>query len=383
MNFSKIFSLALIVAGIGMGLRLQNIVKSVEASVSNHTVSQFNQYCSQNSTICNKVNFSRVFVGSISCPSQNQQISKVYVHAGDGQTLYELPDPGFQTVFSNNNNTVQVTADPHPHELSFIGVVCNNSSTPTPTPTATPDPLVCNDLCTDTSECQADLGPDYSCITRPNSTEGRCRLTANPNDNKCKTFVCNDRCQNDNQCATIGTGYTCYNPGQSEWGYCRLAANPDNEQCVMPEPTPTPTPNGDVLSQLSTLDPSCESNDVKASHRVKFNNVDQKGIGVLFRYNGAEQKALTGDDGWANVSFPYTGDGWVDSQPDGLQGAANYITKETDCDSGEVLGTTTEGQVLGAYAETGIVEDVIMSILGLAGVSMFTSGAVLHVKNRD
>jgi hypothetical protein len=150
------------------------------------------------------------------------------------------------------------------------------------------------------------------------------------------------------------------------------------------EPTPTPTPSSDdVLSQLSTVDPSCDSDEVKASHRIKINNVDQKNIGVLFRYNGEEKKALTGDDGWAHVSFKYTGDAWVDSQPDGLPSAANFITKETDC--GDVLGTSTEGQVLGAtsYASTGVAQDVMMSILGLAGIGMFASGSVLHVKNKS
>ncbi len=150
------------------------------------------------------------------------------------------------------------------------------------------------------------------------------------------------------------------------------------------EPTPTPETNQKVSTIV--LDPSCESNTVSASVHVQHNNVDQSGVRVVFRYVGQEKIAYTGNDGKASVGFNYTVDGHVEILPDGFPTKLEYITKETNCKStpGTVLGATTQGQVLGAttYAETGIVEDVMMSILGLAGASLFATGSVLHVKNK-
>lgn len=152
-------------------------------------------------------------------------------------------------------------------------------------------------------------------------------------------------------------------------------------------PTPTPTPTNNNRSSLSTVDPSCDSDSVAATHKIEEDGKAISGVRVVFEYNGEQKIAYTDHDGKAHISFKYTGDAHVNSNPDGFSSAANYITKETECSntqSGSVFGASTQGQVLGAttYAETGIVEDVMMTILGLTGVSMFTTGAVLNVKNK-
>ncbi|MBI3342055.1 fibronectin type III domain-containing protein [Candidatus Curtissbacteria bacterium] len=112
---------------------------NVFASISSYSASDFSQFCSQNSTTCKKNENPGDRSGSVSCPSVNQTILNVYVHAGGGQTVYQLPDSHFSETFSNNNNTVTVNALAGTADLSWIAVVCSSNS-PTPTPTATPTP---------------------------------------------------------------------------------------------------------------------------------------------------------------------------------------------------------------------------------------------------
>lgn len=78
--------------------------------------------------------------GSVSCTDGNV-ISSVYVHAGDAQTVYQLPHEGFAYEFSNSGKTVTVEVTTHPHNISWIGIVCGSATpTPTATPTLTPTP---------------------------------------------------------------------------------------------------------------------------------------------------------------------------------------------------------------------------------------------------
>lgn len=120
------------------------VISSALASQSSFSASGFSQFCAQNPTTCNKSDFDGRS-GSISCPNPNQVIDKVYVHAGDGQLVWELPDSKFSFNFSNNNNTVTVNALEGTHDLSWIGVTCTSatpspSATPTATPSASPSP---------------------------------------------------------------------------------------------------------------------------------------------------------------------------------------------------------------------------------------------------
>lgn len=142
----------------------------------------------------------------------------------------------------------------------------------------------------------------------------------------------------------------------------------------------------DVKVNFSTLDPSCTSDQVSASAHIQKDGINQSGVRVVFKYNGQEKIVYTGNDGRTSTSFTYNGDGHVEVQPDGFPSDFHSITKETNCEStpGQVLGATTQGQILGAttYAETGIAEDIMMSILGLTGATLFTTGSVLHIKNK-
>lgn len=110
------------------------------AAVSSYKAHEFSQYCASNPTTCQKAVFENARSGSISCPMANQKVSKVYVHAGDDQDVYELPDSGFSFNLTNNDSTANVFVTTHPHDISWIGVVCSFSSSPTPTCTLTPTP---------------------------------------------------------------------------------------------------------------------------------------------------------------------------------------------------------------------------------------------------
>lgn len=120
------------------GLFLLTFAINAVASVDSRTASEFSQYCSQNQSICSKLNFNEARVGTVNCPNPNQVVGEVYVHAGDGQTVYQLPHSGFD--FTLNGNSATVTLTSHQHNISWIGLVCTSSQTQTPTPTPTPTP---------------------------------------------------------------------------------------------------------------------------------------------------------------------------------------------------------------------------------------------------
>src|SRR3990167_7045929 len=88
---------------------------NVNASIDSKSASEFSQYCAQNSSICNKVDFSEASSGAVSCPSAGQNVSDVYVHAGDGQTIYKLPQGGFD--YAVNGSSALVTLSGHPHAI--------------------------------------------------------------------------------------------------------------------------------------------------------------------------------------------------------------------------------------------------------------------------
>lgn len=111
---------------------------NANASIDSKSASDFSQYCSQNSNVCNKVDFSEATSGTVSCPAQNQNVTEVYVHAGDGQTVYKLPQEGFE--YAVNGNSALVKLSGYQHAISWIAVVCSNTASPTPSPSPSHSP---------------------------------------------------------------------------------------------------------------------------------------------------------------------------------------------------------------------------------------------------
>ena len=127
--------LAIILTALGLIF----LASTVFASVSSYTASGFSQYCSNHPTTCKKKNAGEDHKRQlrVSCPLDGQVIDAVYVHGGDGQVVYQLPDVRWGATYSNGGRTVTVTKLGQ-HDISWVGVVCSVHATPTPTPTPTP-----------------------------------------------------------------------------------------------------------------------------------------------------------------------------------------------------------------------------------------------------
>lgn len=124
---------------IATALFLLTFAINAVASVDAKTASEFSQYCSVDPSVCTKVDFNETRTGTVNCPYGNMTVADVYVHAGDGQTVYKLPNAGFD--YSVNSNSATVVLTTHKHNISWIGIVCREtSSTPSPTPSPSPSP---------------------------------------------------------------------------------------------------------------------------------------------------------------------------------------------------------------------------------------------------
>ncbi len=320
--------LGVLVSGTLAGMVFQSNINTIQASVSAYTASEFSQYCEANPSTCSKTNFSNVKIGSVSCPSPSQVIDVVYVHAGDGQTVYQLPDSGFIAAFSNNNSTVEVTANPHPHDLSWVAVTCIPGSTPTPTstPTATP-------------------------TTTPTPTMPDDRLTPTPTPTE----------------------------GQQP------SPTPTPTQSERPTPTITPTPGQGRVAALE-YQVSCDKDEVKVEMRFTNDGKNMENVTAEFDYNGKKKTATSNSDGWAIAIYSKDGENKLTGYADGFYKIEKTV-EFPDCPAttGSVLGaTTSKGQVLGAtsYAKTGVAEDALMQLSGVLGTLMISVGALLHAKQK-
>lgn len=111
------------------------LVSRVFATTSNYGASEWSQWCADHSDTCAKEDGDDVEEITTYCPSDNQTPYKVLVHAGGGQTVYELPHEGFDYVIEGDHATV--TRNGHPNGLSWVMVKCEGTR-PTVTPTVTP-----------------------------------------------------------------------------------------------------------------------------------------------------------------------------------------------------------------------------------------------------
>ncbi|KKQ25638.1 MAG: hypothetical protein US62_C0015G0006 [Candidatus Woesebacteria bacterium GW2011_GWA1_37_8] len=134
MNFRNLANFSTIVA-----LSFMLLAHTAFAAESEFSASGFAQFCAKNPSICKKVDVSGRKAG-LKCPDFNNQIAtKVYVHAGDGQVIYEMPHVGFNyaiNLYGVGGAEVEVTT--HKHDLSWVAVECSSKSTPSQSPTVTP-----------------------------------------------------------------------------------------------------------------------------------------------------------------------------------------------------------------------------------------------------
>lgn len=148
---------------------------SAYGAVLNGYANDFSQFCSDNPDTCVKVDFSNVRTGSITCPSGLSPIN-IYVHAGDGQTVYRLPETGFSYII--DGSTVTVTLTTHKHDISWIGATCGSSLVTPPEPPVTPpqpsdDPGDPTPTPTPNTTKSSDTGSDNSSDNSSSSNESQ------------------------------------------------------------------------------------------------------------------------------------------------------------------------------------------------------------------
>lgn len=138
-NMKNKINKKLIYAILASGITISSAVAfNAYASIDLRTASEFSKFCAKNKQICFKADFENARTATVICPSECKQITEVYVHAGDGQTIYKLPHEGFS--YSINGNSVTVTLSGHKHDISWIGILCTGSPEPTPSPSPSPFP---------------------------------------------------------------------------------------------------------------------------------------------------------------------------------------------------------------------------------------------------
>lgn len=132
-------------AGVGICLLLLSlafITPKVQASDPWSGAESFVHWCNQNPTTCQKAEGSSVY-----CPIEGEVVQRVFLHAGDGQTIFEFPVDGYayHNQKSGNYNGIGAFKLEHSkHDISWVAVICGvaSSPTPAPTPTVTPTPSV-------------------------------------------------------------------------------------------------------------------------------------------------------------------------------------------------------------------------------------------------
>ena len=176
------------------------------------------------------------------------------------------------------------------------------------------------------------------------------------------TEICNDVNNNTDQGA-------CPSPSPE--------VSPSPEPSQEPSPSPKSSPEPEQQVTFSASGPAC-SNNFSTKLEVKVDGQGVSGIKVKFSYKADTKEAVTNSDGIAGVDFEFKGNGEVTASADGYPSQTVGVQQNTDCPAGgtggEVLGTTTEGQVLGAMAGTGSpVADLFNLVFGL-GAGLIGTG---------
>jgi hypothetical protein len=166
------------------------------------------------------------------------------------------------------------------------------------------------------------------------------------------------------------------------------SVTPSPEPSPEPEPTPSPesspAPGEQIVLELGIDGPKCNEGHFHLSAYPKKNGVTQSGVKVEFWYNGITKSAVTSSP--AEVDFDFQGNGKVIAKADGYPTAEIGVEAKKDCPAGgapEVLGAATEGQVLGAMADTGSgLADLFNLVFGF-GAGLIGLGVKTYAKKNQ
>ena len=149
------------------------------------------------------------------------------------------------------------------------------------------------------------------------------------------------------------------------------AASPSPE----PSPESSPQPEDKIVLELGIDGPKCNEGHFHVAAYPRKNGTVQSGVKVEFWYNGNTKFATTSSP--AEVDFDFQGNGQITAKANGYPSASVGVEASKNCVSGgtpEVLGASTEGQVLGAMAGTGSpVADLMNLVFGL-GAGLIGTG---------
>lgn len=189
------------------------------------------------------------------------------------------------------------------------------------------------------------------------------------------------------------------------------SVSPSVPSGVSPTPTVTPTatpsietqgedpanPKNTEHSKLQVAKLCCGEQKFKAEMILDNDGQPLQDVLVAFTYNGVQQIAYTDPDGKATTDFTFTGEETVQATPNnGYQKQEAKASQDTNCPDVNITTNAitdtnsgiNRGQVLGAntyptsYANTGLAEDIFMSLIGLSGATMTVIGAFLHGKKQ-
>ena len=154
-------------------------------------------------------------------------------------------------------------------------------------------------------------------------------------------------------------------------------ASPSPSASPRTEPSPSPESSPDPAQEvgLGINGPSCTSNSFHTELKVKVGGVGQKDITVKFSYKAEEKTAKTNSDGVAGVDFEFRGNGEVKAMSDGYSTQTVGVESPKDCSAGQ-----TNGQVLGAMAETGNPVVDLMNLVFSFGAGLIGLGVKTYAK---
>ena len=217
-----------------------------------------------------------------------------------------------------------------------------------------------------------------------------CRVEETTITGKCGPVVCKANAPKAESCPTE-CGQAASEVSDGACGKIKCEATPTCDITNTPTPTPTPTPTSTQEKPnaehtgLYVQKLSCDEYDFKAEMEVKSGDNPLQDILVSFTYRNEKKDAYTNKEGYASVYFTFSDEGIVKATPNnGFESKEAMATQETNCQEFGAMSRTTDSRVLSAntYAETGIFEDTMMSIMGLSGATMTAVGAKLNAKKK-
>ncbi len=145
------------------------------------------------------------------------------------------------------------------------------------------------------------------------------------------------------------------------------------QECDGPCPSPSPSP-------VRTLDlgkdgPNCGQNHFYVNAVARINGVEQAGVEVTFKYKAETVKKKTNLQGRAEADIPFKGDDQVSAEAGGYPSQSVGVDSKAmdNCEPVKTIAVTK-------MADTGGFLEEYLQLVVLAGVGLFSLGALVYAK---